>query len=143
MKITDGVYGYIWKGIFENNCNTFYFAEPFNVLFDPGLKNYTDMVLKQMKDDGLDPDKIAYVVNTHSHPDHFEGTVNFTSKGIPAAMHREEIKFLQQLGPLFFQMMGMKFPDLKFEIELEEGLWQIGENALEIYKTPGHSPASI
>ncbi|MBP9042035.1 MAG: MBL fold metallo-hydrolase [Spirochaetes bacterium] len=143
MKITEGIYGYIWKGIFENNCNSFYFGEPFNILFDPGLKNYTDMLLKQMRDDGLDADKIAYVINTHSHPDHFEGTVNFTSKGIPAGMHKEEIIFLKQLGPLFFQMMGMQFPDLKFDIELEEGLWHIGEHSLEIYKTPGHSPASV
>ncbi len=143
MKVTDEVYSYIWKGVFENNCNSFYFGEPLNILFDPGLKNYTDTLLKQMEDDGIDIEKISFVLNTHSHPDHFEGTVNFTKYDIPAGMHKDEIKFLNEQGPLFFQMMGMQFPEVKFDIELEEGYLKIGDIELEVYKTPGHSPASV
>ncbi|HOP63828.1 MAG TPA: MBL fold metallo-hydrolase [Spirochaetota bacterium] len=142
MKVTDNVYAYIWNGIFENNCNSFYFGEPFNILFDPGLKNYTDTLLKQMEQDGIDTGKIAFVLNTHSHPDHFEGTVNFTKQGIPAGMHKEEIAFLNQTGPLFFQMMGMHYPEINFEMEFEEGPLDIGGHQLEVFKTPGHSPAS-
>ena len=142
MKVTDNVYAYIWNGVFENNCNSFYFGEPFNMLFDPGLKNYTDSLLKQMEQDGVDIETISFVINTHSHPDHFDGSVNFTKYGIPAGMHKEEIKFLNETGPLFYQMMGMQFPEINFEIEMEEGKLAIGDHELEVYKTPGHSPAS-
>jgi hypothetical protein len=95
-----------------------------------------------MEQDGVDIETISFVINTHSHPDHFDGTVNFTKYGIPAGMHKEEIKFLNETGPLFYQMMGMQFPEINFEIEMEEGFLDIGEHKLEVYKTPGHSPAS-
>ena len=143
MKVTDEVYSYVWKGVFENNCNSFYFGEPLNILFDPGLKNYTDSLLKLMEADGIDIEKINFVINTHSHPDHVEGNVNFTKYDIPAGMHKDEIKFLKEQGPQFFQMMGMRFPEFKFDIELEEGYLKIGDIELEVHKTPGHSPASV
>jgi glyoxylase-like metal-dependent hydrolase (beta-lactamase superfamily II) len=143
MKVTDGVYSYVWKGVFENNCNSFYFGEPFNILFDPGLKNYTDQLLKNMEADGIDIETISYVINTHSHPDHIEGNVNFTKYDIPAGMHKDEIKFLKETGPDFFRMLGMDFSQYKYELELEEGFLQIGDAQLEVYRTPGHSPASV
>ena len=143
MKVTDGIYSYIWNGVFENNCNSFYFGEPLNILFDPGLKNYTDMLLKKMEEDGIDIEKISYVINSHSHPDHLEGTINFTKHDIPVAMHKDEIKFYNELGPKFFEWMGMVFPDIKFDIELEEGILQIGDIGLKVFQTPGHSPGSV
>ena len=143
MKVTDGVYSYIWKGVFENNCNSFYFGEPLNILFDPGLKNYTDTLLTRMEQDGIDIETIGFVLNTHSHPDHVEGTVNFTKYEIPAGMHKDEIKFLKEKRPEFFHMMGMEFPEIKFDLELEEGILQIGDIELQVFKTPGHSPASV
>ncbi len=143
MKVTGEVYAYIWKGVFDNNCNSFYFGEPLNILFDPGLKNYTDSLLKQMEADGVDIEKMGFVINTHSHPDHVEGTINFTKYDIPAGMHREEIKYYREHGPDFYNWMGMEFQEIKFDIELEEGYLQIGDVELEVYKTPGHSPASV
>jgi len=143
MKVTDGVYSYVWKGVFENNCNSFYFGEPLNILFDPGLKNYTDQLLKNMEADGIDIETISFVLNTHCHPDHVDGNVNFTRYDIPAGMHRDEIKFLNETGPLFFRMLGMDISEYKYEIELEEGFLKIGETELQVFKTPGHSPASV
>ena len=143
MKVTDGVYSYVWDGVFENNCNSFYFGEPLNMLFDPGLKNYTDQLLKNMEADGIDSETISFVLNTHCHPDHIEGTLNFTQYEIPAGMHKDEIRFLNETGPRFFQMMGLEFPDYRFDIELEEGYLKIGDTELQVFKTPGHSPASV
>ncbi len=143
MKVCDGIYSYIWKGMFENNCNTFYLGEPLNMFIDPGLKKYVDVRFEDMKKDGINIDNIQYVVNTHSHPDHFEGSENFMDSDIKVVMHKEEIAFLNEVGPQFFAMMGMQFPSFTFDVELEEGTWEVGGVELQVYKTPGHSPASI
>ncbi|MCP4133208.1 MAG: MBL fold metallo-hydrolase [bacterium] len=143
MKICDGVYAYIWKGIFENNSNAFYFAEPLNILFDPGLKNHVDARLSDMEKDGLNPADIKYIINTHCHPDHFEGTLNFLEKDVQIGMHEEEIEFYNQEGPAFFRMFGMPFPDIKFDVVLKEGIWKVGDTELEVIHTPGHSPGSV
>ncbi len=142
MKITDGIFAYEWRGYFENNCNSFYFGEPFNILFDPGLANYVDMLLENMKKDGIKPEQIRRVVNTHCHPDHLEGSEYFMKKGLPVAMLREEIDFLNTEGPMFFEMFGMPFPDYRFDTVLEEGTWKVDGGELEVIKSPGHSPGS-
>lgn len=143
MKIDDGIYGYVWRGFFENNCNMYYFGDPLNILFDPGLARQMDIRLNDFMADKLDPDDIRYVFNTHSHPDHFEGSQHFMGKNIPIAMHRDEIDFVNEVGPKFFAMMGMNFPELRFDMILEEGPLLINGVELEIYHTPGHSPGSI
>ncbi len=143
MKLTDGIYAYIWRGVFENNCNMYYFGEPYNILFDPGLAKYLDVRFEDMKKDGLDPDDIKMVVATHSHPDHFEGVQYFQDKGIPVAMHSDEIEFYNTEGPRFCQMFGMPFPEVNFDHVLEDGTWDTGSGELEVLHTPGHSPGSV
>jgi hydroxyacylglutathione hydrolase len=143
MKVIDGVYAYVWKGYFVNNANMYYFGEPLNILFDPGLKNYLDVRFEEMKKDGIDPGDVRHVVNTHSHPDHFEGSLYFQDRGIPLGMHTEEISFFNKLGPSFFQMFGMPFPRLDFNLPISDGEWEVAGTRLEVYHTPGHSPGSI
>jgi hydroxyacylglutathione hydrolase len=143
MKVTDGVYAYVWKGYFVNNANMFYFGEPLNILFDPGLKNYLDTRFNEMKSDGINTPDIRYIVNTHSHPDHFEGSLNFMDTGIPLAMHEDEISFYNKMGPQFFQMFGMAFPEIEFQVILKEGVWEVAGTELQVFHTPGHSPGSV
>ncbi len=143
MKVCDGVYSYVWKGYFVNNANMFYFGEPLNILFDPGLKNYLDMRFEEMKKDGLDPKEIRYCINTHCHPDHFEGSLDFAARKVPVGMHGDEIAFYNKLGPQFFQMFGMTFPKIEFDLVMKEGVWNVDGTDLDIYHSPGHSPGSI
>lgn len=143
MKLTDGLYAYIWRGVFENNSNMYCFGEPLNILFDPGLTHHLDLRFEAMKGDGLDPEAVKMIVNTHCHPDHFEGSEYFMRKTVPIAMHGDEIAFLNDVGPKFYEMMGMKFPSLSFDLSLAEGKWKVGDVELEVFLTPGHSPGSI
>lgn len=143
MKIADGIYAYIWRSMFENNSNMYYFGDPLNILFDPGLNNYVDVRIMEMQKDGLNPDNIKYIVNTHGHPDHYEGSAYFMKKNIPIAIHKDEADFIGKTSPMFYEMMGMQMPEIKFDTFLKEGKWKVGATELEIFATPGHSPSSI
>ncbi|MFH0975346.1 MAG: MBL fold metallo-hydrolase [Spirochaetota bacterium] len=143
MKVIDGIYAYIWKSVFENNSNMYFFGEPLNMVFDPGLNNYMDLRLMEMQKDGINTDDIKYIVNTHGHLDHYEGSAYFMKKNIPIAIFKDEIDYVSKTGPMFYQMMGMKMVEVKFDTSLKEGIWKIGDTELEIFNTPGHSPGSI
>jgi len=143
VKLTEGVYAYIWRGVFENNCNMYYFGDPLGILFDPGLARHLDLRFEDMRRDGLDVENAGFVVNTHSHPDHFEGSEYFMKKNIPVGMHEDEIAFVNEVGPQFFEMMGMQFPSFKFDFIMKEGIWNVNGVELEVFHTPGHSPGSV
>jgi hydroxyacylglutathione hydrolase len=144
MKLTESIFAYIWKSVFENNCNMYYFGEPLNILFDIGLRNYIDVRFDDLKKDSQDPAKIQYILNTHCHPDHFEGSFEFMDKDITVGMLKEEIDFIEKEGSSgLLNMMGFDVPDLNNILALKEGTWKVGDTELEIIHTPGHSPGSI
>ncbi|MEI6127074.1 MAG: MBL fold metallo-hydrolase, partial [Pseudomonadota bacterium] len=143
MKITDGVYAYIWTNMMENNCNTFVLKGDSLILIDPGLKRYVPDILDAMKKDGLNPDEIKLVMNTHSHPDHFDGSSCFLSDTVRITMHEEEEKFLNGIGKDFFRMFGLEQPGCKVSFYSNDGELKEGNIALKIIHTPGHSPGSI
>ncbi|MEQ8153141.1 MAG: MBL fold metallo-hydrolase, partial [Smithellaceae bacterium] len=85
MKLTDDIYVYEWTNYFDNNCNSFYIGGGINALVDPGLTRYLPNLLERMADDGIKREDIAYVINTHSHPDHFQASEMFDPEEVKIA----------------------------------------------------------
>jgi glyoxylase-like metal-dependent hydrolase (beta-lactamase superfamily II) len=90
MKLFDNLYYYIWQGK-GNNCNTYVFTNVLggdrpHVLIDPGhVMNETketclDTLLKGMGKDGIKPEDIGLIINTHGHWDHFQASRAFLSR---------------------------------------------------------------
>jgi flavorubredoxin len=42
MKLKKGLYAYLWRDPYENNCNTYVIESDKTVLIDPGLSRYVD-----------------------------------------------------------------------------------------------------
>lgn len=143
MKLTDGVYAYPWTNMMENNCNTYVLKGDSLILIDPGLKRYVPDILEAIKKDGLNPDEIKLVINTHSHPDHLDGDACFLTDNVQITMHEEEEKFLKSIGKDFFRMFGLEQPKYKVDFYSNEGDLNAGNITLKIIHTPGHSPGSI
>ncbi|MCP4715047.1 MAG: MBL fold metallo-hydrolase [Deltaproteobacteria bacterium] len=143
MKLIDGVYVYPWTNMMENNCNTYVLQGEKLILIDPGLQRYVPDILAAMKQDGLNPDDISTVINTHSHPDHMDGDTYFFDKDVKFTMHEEEEKFLKGIGKEFFSMFGLGEPQYRVDFYSKEGETTINDLKLQIYLTPGHSPGSI
>lgn len=144
MNLGNDIYVYEWTHPFENNCNSFFIGGNVRALIDPGLTVFLPDLLKKMEEDGIDPDTIQYVINTHSHPDHFEGSAFFTDNtGIRIGMHHDDIAFLNDIGKDMYGMFGMDLPKVDIDMPMEEGPLELRGEAFEILHTPGHSPGSL
>ncbi len=135
MKIIDGFYGFIWQSASENNCNSFFIDGSKKIIIDPGHRHLFQHVRRGLERVGLAPEQIDAVLVTHGHPDHLETAGSF-GPSARWAMSRIDYDFvLQYLGsrteippPAFF---------------LQEGDLAIGDTALQVLLTPGHSPGSV
>ena len=143
MKLTDDIYVYEWTNYFDNNCNSFYIGGGVNALIDPGLSRYLPNLLEQMSADGIKREDINYVINTHSHPDHFQASELFDPEKVRIALHPKELQFLKGAGGDLYGLFGLEAPELQINFPLEEGDVAIGDHIFKVILAPGHSPGSI
>jgi glyoxylase-like metal-dependent hydrolase (beta-lactamase superfamily II) len=143
MRFSEEIYTYEWTDYFDNNCNSFYIGGNVKALIDPGLERYVPKLIKELEDDGIAKEDIRYVINTHSHPDHFEGSVLFTGTDVKVGLHEEEIKFLDAGGDKLFGLLGISFPKIDINLVLKNGELSLGGETFQIILIPGHSPGSL
>lgn len=99
---------------------------------------------------GESPAGVAWVVNTHEHPDHIGGNGFFAEHGTPRfACHTRAARWIEDLNlqfqerPIydFFKLAGKP---IHVERRLEDGdEIDLGGVTLRVIHTPGHSPGSI
>ena len=143
MKLKNDIYVYEWTNSFDNNCNSYYIGGGVQALIDPGLSRYVPDLLKQMSIDGIKKEDIKYVVNSHSHPDHLQGSELFDQSTVKIAMHHQEIDFLKGVGGELYELFGIPVPKIHFNLPLDEGSINLGDQEFKIILAPGHSPGSI
>jgi glyoxylase-like metal-dependent hydrolase (beta-lactamase superfamily II) len=143
MQLTDELYAYEWTDYFDNNCNSFYIGGNICALIDPGLTKYVPDLMDKLFQDGIETKNIKYIINTHSHPDHFEGSEYFYDRNIKIALHKDELDFLQGPGGELYGLFGLATPHTKIDLILTEGVLTLGDNEFHIIHVPGHSPGSI
>lgn len=144
MKIIGDIYFYEWTSFFENNCNSFYIGGNVQALIDPGLTNFVPDLLGRMEEDGLDPSRIKYIINTHSHPDHYQGAELFSGKdGVQIGLHPAESEFMKKGGAELYNLFGLKSPQIAVNLPLDEGGLELGGETFQVILAPGHSPGSV
>lgn len=162
MKLFDNLNCYIWQGK-GNNCNTYVFANALDgdrphVLIDPGhvmnemKEPCLDTLLKGMSKDGIKPEDIGLIINTHGHWDHFQASRALTQlsrkkQGVPdetlVTLHEKETEYLVSV----FEYMSQKAREAIFfepSFYLVDGELNLGKQlTLRVINTPGHTPGSI
>ncbi|HSW58351.1 MAG TPA: MBL fold metallo-hydrolase, partial [Dehalococcoidales bacterium] len=144
MKLTDGLFAYVWQGN-DNNCNSYVFANTLgakHILIDPGhvvtpfyREAGFDKLIKNMEKDGLRPEDIGLTVITHAHPDHMEAGKKFREKyGAKVAVHVDEAAAFKMFEGGEIDIL-LKTGKLKIDNQVTENL--------EIIHTPGHSTGEI
>jgi len=121
----------------DSNC----FLINGNTLVDTGAGNNRDYLFSKLRENGVEPDDIEMVVNTHCHFDHIGGNYLFPNAKI--AVHRIDALSMKNEDTL--GTMGSAFgvdgaDNTRVDIELEEGD-RIGD--FEVIHTPGHTGGGI
>jgi hydroxyacylglutathione hydrolase len=113
-------------------------------IVDPGMydQREIDQFISYIEEKQLIPQAI---INTHAHIDHIFGVKAITDKyPILFGVHEQEQQVLQ-MAHASAAMFGFDFkttPKPDFFIKAGTPL-QLGEDTLEVFHTPGHSPGSI
>ena len=143
MKLINDIYAYEWTNYLDNNCNSYYIGGGVQALIDPGLSCYVPDLLNQMSADGIKKEDIRYIINTHSHPDHFQGSELFDTATVKIVMHQKELDFLKGGGGELYGLFGISVPQIHINFPLEEGDAILGDQLFKVILSPGHSPGSI
>jgi len=143
MKLAENLYVYEWTNYFENNCNSFFIGGTVGALVDPGLSAHLPDLLKRMSKDGIRKEDIKAVINTHSHPDHYEASALFDSSQVKIALSEIELDFMKGPGAHLYRLFGLNAPVVDVNLPLLEGELKLGDETFEVSIIPGHSPGSI
>ncbi len=129
---------------FQENTYVVYDHTNACVIFDPGCQTSAEQKLltDTIAAHELKPELL---VNTHCHIDHVFGNKFVIEEyGLELAMHKEELPVLQSVE-MVGRMYGISVePSPLPSVFLEEGQkLEFGESSMDIFFTPGHSPASL
>ncbi len=143
MQIADHLHAFLWDSPRVNNCNTFLIDAGARVLIDPGHAAFFDHVRSGLDALGIALADIDLVIGTHAHPDHIEAVSVF--QGLPArfALHREEWRLVEEMGPYLKAALGVDPAAFMPDFFLTEGDLTVKDVTLQIHHTPGHSSGSI
>jgi len=109
-------------------------------LIDPAAE--TGKILLLAQKEGF---RVSHVINTHGHSDHTTGNADIlSSTGAKLLIHRDDSERLNKvLHRTFSRILGGKGSP-PADILLQEGdLIPIGNTALQVIHTPGHTAGSI
>jgi len=144
MKFNDDIFVYEWTEFYDNNCNSYYIGGTVQALVDPGLTKYFPALLENMAKDGIKRSDIRYIINTHAHADHIQGSSLFNGSDVKIALHETDMAFYNgEENARLCRMFGLDIPRIDINLVLQEGELIMGDETFQVLLVPGHSPGSI
>ncbi len=141
MKITDNIFYFPETGMMD--CNTYVIKDETTVLIDPGLDQYLPGLLRALEFDGIKPEDIDIILNTHLHLDHYWACEELKQiSGAKILLHPLQKKFYDLTVVGVSGVFGMAPVHIREDEIMGEKL-NTGKLEFEIINSPGHSPDSI
>jgi len=156
QQMADGVYQIDTKpmGIGEIIASYLVVGSDATALIDPGFSCSVDANVEAIREIGIDPEGIDYIVLTHSHIDHAGGVGALAQKarGATVAAHQRGAFYLKNafkiaggghmvFGPDLMEKLGEPIDVSEDRIRIISGgdTIDLGDKGLRVHYTPGHS----
>ena len=142
MRLTDNLYFYPENGMLD--CNTYIIRDDLSIILDPGSPQFLPALIGDMHRDGIEPNQIDIITNTHLHVDHC--WANEVFKGISGAkisIHPLHKKFYASVVVGASRLFGLEGTEFKEDNYLDGSKLNTGNMEFEFIPSPGHSPDSI
>ena len=109
------------------------------LFIDPSADH--DLLLREAALFGL---TIKYIVNTHHHIDHVMGNREMAGRtGAKIVIHKDDAPRMHDVDPSILKMFRAELPQ-EADILVSDGdLIEVGNVALKVIHTPGHTPGGI
>ena len=142
MKLTNNLYFYPEKGMFD--CNTYVIKDEVSVIIDPGSPQFLPALIQDLQKDGIKPEDIDVIANTHLHGDHCWADEDF--KELSAArivFHPLQKKFYHVTFVEISKYFGLQPAGFREDDCFDGSKLDTGDMELKFIPAPGHSPDSI
>ena len=126
------------------DCNTYVIKDDTTIIIDPGFNQFMPALIQSMQKDGIQPEDIAIITNTHLHGDHYWANEDFKkisgAKILSHPLHQKfrDVNIIE--GAKFF---GLPAIDFKEDDYLDDSKLNSGHMEFDLIHSPGHSPDSI
>ncbi len=142
MKLINNLYFYPEQGMLD--CNTYVLKGMPGIIIDPGNPDYLDTKVAAMNQDGIKPEDIGIIINTHLHIDHCGANEAFKKlSGSRVALYPVQKKNYQLVVVDGARLFGMEPGEFTVDYLLEDPILKSGNFKIEIIPSPGHSPDSV
>jgi hydroxyacylglutathione hydrolase len=142
MKLINNLYHYPERGMLDSN--TYVITGNPGVIIDPGNPAYLTVKVEGLRQDGIDPESISIIANTHLHIDHCGANKSFKElSNARIAMHPVQKENYQLVVIDGAKLFGMEPGEFTEDYCLEKDRFSAGGLELEFIEAPGHSPDCI
>jgi len=142
MKLTDNLYFYPEQGMLD--CNTYVIRDDHAIIIDPGSAQFLSALVEDLLKDGINPEDIEIITNTHLHGDHCWANEAFKKlSGAQIAIHPIHKKFYDITVIEAAKFFGFPATEFKEDSYLDDNKLSAGNLEFELIHSPGHTPDSI
>jgi hydroxyacylglutathione hydrolase len=119
-------------------------------LIDSGAGVTIEPIIQNIQRDGLDPDRLKYLLLTHAHADHAGATFEWRQRfGVAVAASKEAAEYVrtgdeERISLAVAKRGGFYLEDYIFHpcpverVLAEDDVFRVGDLALHVIETPGH-----